>query len=362
MADSSISIMGKLGPALQESGLGPEAISNVVKGVTDGIAHMDTAQKAFLSSQTGGAGGLMGAFQIDQMLAEGKIDQVFDKVKQNMMQKIGGPLVNRAQAAQSQEAASQYQKQLMFMQSPAMGGIAKDPASASKLLEAMTSGKGIPTNLTNKEDALRNTLSRGTSLQERGNSYLNIIANWTQRQSQLGAISNYGTSRFLLGSENTQFNEPSNKESRRANAATGVDGRTIPQVINEVNYKKDASDIMNNAMGAMRSITQTIKDKATGEVNPLPGMPGVNPSSLDHSVAPSSKPINPIQLASRSFNKANNNQATQPTLTNHTSSTEVHVTSVCSVCLRKIASEEANKAVGHAHNQGVQRNFTGTNL
>ena len=67
----AIDVMASFGPALAESGYGPRAIADIVKGFTKGISDMDIAQQAFLSGMTGGVGGLQGAFEIDIMLAEG---------------------------------------------------------------------------------------------------------------------------------------------------------------------------------------------------------------------------------------------------------------------------------------------------
>ena len=77
-------IMNDYVGALQNTGMTGQHAMEVVKGMTDSIAGMSVAQKAFLSSQTGGPGGLMGAFQIEKDLREGKIDKVFDKVRQTM--------------------------------------------------------------------------------------------------------------------------------------------------------------------------------------------------------------------------------------------------------------------------------------
>lgn len=370
MTQSTINILGRLGPALQQSGLGPRAISDVVKGVTDGIAKMDTAQKAFLSSQTGGAGGLQGAFQIDQMLAEGKIDQVFDKVKQNMMQKLGGPIVTRAQAASSPEQAAQFQKQIMFMMSPAMGGIAKDQASAVKLLEAMASGKAeMPEGMEDKDKVLRDTMDRGARLQERGNSKLTEIANYTKRVAELGSISNANVFRQMFGSESQQFNKE--RLDRRGASASGVTvspfdtnkGRSIKDVVSGVDYKDEAKKIIDSVTGYTSNFARKMKEKTLGQEDLVPGAPGINAGSLKQpAITPASKtPPNPNQLASRSLERSENfNNREIAKLPESKPTVNVSVTTVCSMCQKKIAADEAGKMINHNHDNVNRQNWLGT--
>ena len=139
-SDGVINIMARMGPALIKTGASTAQTTAIMKDMISGLNGMATGAKAFLSSSTGGPGGLMGAFQIDEMLEKGQTAEVFEKVRANMMSRLGGPIVTRAQAAQDPAAAAQYQKQLMFMQSPAMGGMAKDERSAARLLKAMSEG------------------------------------------------------------------------------------------------------------------------------------------------------------------------------------------------------------------------------
>jgi hypothetical protein len=361
MGQSAINIMGRLGPALQQSGLGPKAIGDIVKGVTDGIARMDTAQKAFLSAQTGGPGGLQGAFQIDQMLAEGKIDQVFDKVRQNMMQKLGGPIVTRAEAAASPEAAAQFQKQIMFMMSPAMGGLAKDQASAVKLLEAMVSGKAeAPEALQDKDKALRDALDRGTKLQDRGNNILIRIANASERMAALQAVAGYEKSRQVGGAENMQFQRTLMDLKGQAaggsmlNPLTGrglEGGRSMSEVISQAMNKptENLKDSVDAAFGYFTSIGHSLANEARQNINPIPGAPGIDPGSLR---SPSQLTARTLDRQERVAERQEAVKAVQPV--------NVSVTTVCATCQRKIAADEAGKLISHTHDKMNRQNFMGT--
>lgn len=101
------------------------------------INEMTIGQKAFLSAQSGGPGGLMGAFQLDKLMDEGKIDQVMGKV-QGVLRKQFGNIVTTAQASQSQSAAEQMTRQIQILRQGPLGKFASSDAEARKLLDAMS--------------------------------------------------------------------------------------------------------------------------------------------------------------------------------------------------------------------------------
>lgn len=125
---------GYLG-ALESTGISGHAALEVMKDLTTGIKNMGIAQKAFLSAQTGGAGGLMGAFQIEKLLREGKVDEVFEKVRQQMTKQFG-QIVNLDEASKSPQAAAQLTKQMMILRQGPLGQFVRDDQSAIRLLEA----------------------------------------------------------------------------------------------------------------------------------------------------------------------------------------------------------------------------------
>lgn len=358
MSDTTINILGKLGPALKASGLGPQAIENLVKGVTDGISQMNTAQKAFLSGQTGGAGGLQGAFQIDQMISEGKIDQVFDKVRKNMMDKLGAPIVTRAQAAMDPGAAAQFQKQLMFMTSKEMGGIAKDDASAAKLLEAMSSGnmKDLPEALKSKDEILQSTMARGQSIQERSNSILTTIANNTAHMANIGAASNYGLVRAGLGEGNAGLKNY-RREQREASGRNIAAPKTTEEAALKALPSKDGA--LAAAKGGIKGIKDKLFNAAEGVVDPMPGVAGVKWKP------PTQSPRTPKQMASAALyqtpeqrQKAEQQRAQQP---QQAQPIQVNVQTICKECNKKIAKEEIEKHNHVEKNKTTQEKFTPNN-
>lgn len=133
------SIMEDYVERLQKTGLSAGNAIDVVKQMTNAVSGLSIAQKAFLSSQTGGPGGLMGGFQIEKMLREGKTAEVFDLVKKQMQQQMG-KIVTLEEASKSEGAAQQLQKQMLILQKGPLSQFAKTDQEAYRILEAFKAG------------------------------------------------------------------------------------------------------------------------------------------------------------------------------------------------------------------------------
>jgi hypothetical protein len=169
MSSGLADIMNHYGQALEATGLQGTQAVNVVSKMTNQISQMSLAQKSFLSQQTGGAGGLMGGFQIDKMIKEGDIAGVFEKVRQQM-QKQFGRIVSLDEAATSESAANQMTRQMTMLKQGPLGKFAETDADAQNILAAFkeveSGGGGGATNM----DILAKTMDRGTSVQEKSHS------------------------------------------------------------------------------------------------------------------------------------------------------------------------------------------------
>lgn len=164
-------IMNTYASALENTGLSGTQSVDIISKMTKQVGQLSIAQKAFLSSQTGGPGGLMGAFQIDKMIREGDIKGVFEKVRQQMQKQLG-PLVNLQEASQSQAAAAQMTRQIMMLRQGPLGSMAGSDADAQRLIEGFRNmqegrgGKDVGTNI------LKETIDRGNSVQEKSYSVM----------------------------------------------------------------------------------------------------------------------------------------------------------------------------------------------
>lgn len=195
MAEGLASIMNKYVGSLMDVGMSSHNAVSAVNMMSGAIANLKIEQKAFLSAQTGGPGGLMGGFQIEKMLKEGKVEEVFEKVRQSM-QKQFGKIVTVDEASQSEGAAQQLTKQKMLLQQGPLGSFVKSDQDAYRILEAFRNkedGKGGA--LTNTgglgTDTLQKSIDMGTSIEEKSYSELTVIRNTLEEIRSNAMLTNY---------------------------------------------------------------------------------------------------------------------------------------------------------------------------
>lgn len=184
--EGALKVLNRFAPALNASNLSMQASKDLVKEMVSGIEHLTIGTKAFLSARSGGPGGLMGAFQIDKLVREGKLDEVMSMLEKNLKRQMGGRIVTADQAAESPQAAATYMKQLSLVQSGAFGGLVKSEAQAQKLFEAMSKGTNATEALKTGSEALNDTLDKGTLIQ---NEQKNILSEINSQLTTLISVS-----------------------------------------------------------------------------------------------------------------------------------------------------------------------------
>lgn len=183
--------------ALRETGLTGKASLEVIQNMITGIKDMNVGTKAFLSLRSGGPGGLQGSFQIDQLLRQGKLDQVVGMAETSLKQQFGGRIYTQAEAAQSPEAAAKFMQQRQLLQSGAFGvGKNLNDDQATRFLEALGQGKtGNATEIIKSgQAALVSATEKGASIQERNNSEVKKANVYAER----GAIAAEITAGIML--------------------------------------------------------------------------------------------------------------------------------------------------------------------
>ena len=125
------------------------------------LAQMTLGQKAFLSAQTGGPGGLRGALQMEDLM--GKDPEAAQKKVMETIQKMTGPIVSREKAEQSEGAAAQYTRQMQLLMQGPMGAQVKDTQQAAAMMEAMSKGQTMPLE---KGRSLEETIKTGQQLEQ----------------------------------------------------------------------------------------------------------------------------------------------------------------------------------------------------
>lgn len=199
MLQGASSIMNQYVGALQASGLSGAEAASTVMDMTQKLGKLTIAQRGFLSAQTGGPGGLMGAYQIEKLMKEGKIDEVMEKVRNTIMKQTG-KIVTVEEAATSPEAAARLTRQRMMLQQGPLGAFAKDEQSASRILEAFKkreTGEIAVSGL--KENIVQDTMKTGLKFQETSASELGNIRGILESMRSAAGITNLGTLQQTIG-------------------------------------------------------------------------------------------------------------------------------------------------------------------
>jgi len=229
--NSAIDIMTRMGPALRKSGLGPDAIGQLVKGMTGAVAQMDVAQMSFISAQTGGPGGLQGGYQIEQQIAEGDVAGVMGKVEDTLRGMFGGQVVTLKQASEDARAAAQYTKQVQMLTTGPLK-IAGSTGEAKAILDAMSKGeiftpKGMGE--ATPEEQLHGAMEKGNELQLHQIDELVKINNTLSHGGVVAATEAYDKNREYLGTgtaEGAIKFEQQRKEASGAAAEIGFQKNT----------------------------------------------------------------------------------------------------------------------------------------
>jgi hypothetical protein len=198
----AVNTFNRLEPALQATGLSAKTASELVGTITNRMSNLTIAQEAFLSAQTGGPGGLRGALKVENLMREGKTDEVFDMAMQSLKKNFGGKIYTQKEAETSEFAAAQFVKQRQMLQSGAFGALAPDKDTATRLLEAMGKGIGLKDMkqtdaLGNVKDTLGKSVSDGAKLQQTTNNMLSVATRSAEYLRSIDANTN------LRGIQNT---------------------------------------------------------------------------------------------------------------------------------------------------------------
>jgi hypothetical protein len=287
----ALTIFNSLGDGLKNSGIGPKAISEIVSDVTSSIGKLDIAQKSFLSAQTGGPGGLQGGYQIEELLANGKIDEVYKKLEGTLRQEFGGKITTRKEAATNAGDASQYTKEVAFLTQGPFGAIVKSSEEAARLLEGFKTGKTTPTIAPTEnqlQSGLSKTLDAGTSLQQSQYTELQKISNNTDifklyAQKDLGQKARTATSTELSKEANPTSLEESTHNAPNADKAVKYIGTDIAASV-----KDTFSNIINSDLLGFKD---KISDKERTNVQKQ--LYGIAPTNVENNVGKNTNNLTP---------------------------------------------------------------------
>lgn len=176
---------------LRQSGVSIKDSQEMIKSFSQSVTSLTLSQKAFLSSQTGGPGGLLGGLQIEKMMADGKMDEVFDKVKNTLQKQFNGKIMTLSDV-KTQEDASMFTKQRQMLTQGPLGSIVKTDAEASKVLEAFKRGEKVDPNkpgiTKDGMDALVEPISTGNEIANRSATALTGIDRTLQAMLRIQGV------------------------------------------------------------------------------------------------------------------------------------------------------------------------------
>lgn len=184
--------------SFKDSGLSAKQSVSIIQGMTESVLNLNVAQRSFLSAQTGGPGGLVGSFKMLKDLRDGKVDDVFDKVKQQMTRQMG-PIVSLDQAATSSSAAAMRLKQMSILQQGPLGKFAKDEATANRILDAFS--KNTPGTKLDTKQFMEQTMSRAKELE--GKTAVPLLEDANQKLAEIAINTAANTHQVVTGNITT---------------------------------------------------------------------------------------------------------------------------------------------------------------
>jgi hypothetical protein len=288
--DAAAKVLGRYTDALRETGLTSKASLGIVQEMVGTMSNLTTGTKAFLSLRSGGPGGLQGGFQIDQLLRQGKLDQVVQMAERSLKQQFGGRIYSQAEAAQSPEAASQFMRQRQLLQSGAFGiGKGMSDDKATRLLESL--GKGdlgaASKEIKTGQSALTDVTKKGADIQQRNNDQLKMANRTLERNAIAAEITAGATVKQLFGTSGanrdniartmTQASGPKgqlqNDQRIRMEQAKNTDVEDFAKQ-SAILGRQITKDILESGKGIEQSANEGIKmfDSAIQELSSLTGM------------------------------------------------------------------------------------------
>jgi hypothetical protein len=124
---------------LQAGGVPAQEAIEMASKMTGKMHDLTVAQRAYLSQQTGGPGGLLGSLQMEKMIRDHP-DEAMAKMQEAMQKRMGGNIVTLDTARTEADAAKLQQEKQMLMHGPMK--MADSEGEANAILTAMHAKRG----------------------------------------------------------------------------------------------------------------------------------------------------------------------------------------------------------------------------
>jgi len=258
---SAVRVMAQMTPALRAAGLGPDAIQELTTTQMRNMSQMTMAQKSFLAEMSGMGGGMAGAFEIDMMIREDRLDEIRDKVKDVLQSEMGGvELVGLEQARMNEAAAMQMAQQIKLLTSGPLKMADTDQQAIAMIEGMIAEERGVTAEPKKPEDAFKEALSDSEKIADRQVSLLTTLHNDLQYIGELQALTAYKTTRKAVGTEGLQ----TFKDKIRRDMAKASDEAATQDVLAGKGAEggETLEDVMGRGVGNVGAIFDKIKSVA----------------------------------------------------------------------------------------------------
>ena len=185
---------------LRDSGLGVQPALDLMEKMQTAMANLSVGQEAFISARSGGRGGLVGAFDIERELKEGKLDDVMKKQREAFKKTAGGHIAT-LEDTKTAEGAREFQKQRSMLMGGAFGGMNLDKNQASRLLEAMAKPEGAA-RTKDMNEAIQTSAQKGEKIAEQNRTVFLQMANALESLKLFGGLELLATVKAATGINN----------------------------------------------------------------------------------------------------------------------------------------------------------------
>jgi len=167
------------------------------KNYSSRIKDMTLGQQAFLSTMSGGGGGLRGALKVQEDIAKGNFDKIRGEVE-STIKRLSGPLITREEAMKTEAGSAQYVRQMQILQQGPLGSMAKSQGDADSLIRALKEGGKLPSSGKTPEQSLQDTMTRGQEWQKGSYTELTKVNTNLQAMMLRGGTANLSTTQQMF--------------------------------------------------------------------------------------------------------------------------------------------------------------------
>lgn len=243
---------------LQSVGVPTKNAIEMAQNLQGTMSKLSVAQQSFMSSQTGGPGGIRGALQIEDLM---KTDPAAAQKKmEETIRKMTGPLVSREQAKQNEGMAARYEMQIQMLQQGPMGAAAKDPQQAAAMLEAMRTGG--PLQVPEAKGTLEEATQRGQAIEQLSMTKVSQMNVQTDSVMLSGGVANLTTSQNMMTARSGAAAQGGTDGTGRGTNPEGVDRLRAAQTANMHPSGTGSEKLLNNLNMAFGNAGSTMMDVA----------------------------------------------------------------------------------------------------